>query len=156
MEYKELIDAFAAKYGVTTAAGEDGLSAVEIDGTNVSFCEDADARAIILTAQVGKLPPDEKGRFASILLKASGMLSANAEGAFCVDDDDMLYVVRQVPLAFADMDVFTSALESLVDLAEMWREHAAAFASADGEMAQRDIEEAALNPFFGNADFIRV
>jgi hypothetical protein len=111
---------------------------------------------VILSAQVGEMPPDAKGRFAAILLKASGMLSANAEGAFCVDDDGVFHAVRSVSLALADLDSLTAVLEALVDLAEIWREHAVAFAGVDDEIAQREIEEAALNPLLGNMNFIRV
>lgn len=156
MEYKELIDAFAAKCGVAAPPDGEAIETIEIDGTRVTFREDAAARAVIITARVGELPPDEKGRFASILLKASGMLSANAEGAFYVDEGDVFYAVRSVPLALADVHTLVSALEALVDLVELWREHAAAFASVDDELAQKAIEEAALNPLFGSADFIRI
>lgn len=156
MEYKELIDAFAAKYGMAKPPGEGDIETVEIDGTRVTFREDPKARAVILSAQVGEMPPDEKGRFASILLKASGLLSANGEGAFCVDDDDVFHAVRSIPLAHADADGLSSALESLVDLAEMWRDNADAFTNVDDEIATREFEERALNPLFGDPNIIRV
>lgn len=156
MEYRELTDAFASKYGVAAPHGEDGIETIEIDGTHVTFHEDVQARAVILSAQVGAMPPDAKGRFAAILLKASGILSANAEGAFCVDEDDVLHVVRSMPLALADLDSLIVLLEALVDLAEIWREHAAAFAGVDDEISQREIEEAALNPLICNMNFIKV
>ena len=154
MEYKELIDAFAVKYGVTVPPGEEGVETVDVGGTIVTFREDPGARAVILSAEVGEMPPDAKGRFASILLKAGGLLAANGEGAFCVDEDDVFHAVRSVPLARADLDAFASALESLVNLAELWREHADVFAHVDDEMAKQAAEEGALNPLFGGPDLI--
>ena len=154
MEYRELIDAFAAKYGVTAPPGEEGVETIDVGGTIVTFREDPGARAVILSAEVGEMPPDAKGRFASILLKAGGLLAANGEGAFCVDEDDVFHAVRSVPLALADLDAFASALESLVNLAELWREHADVFAHVDDEMAKQAAEEGALNPLFGGPDLI--
>ena len=37
MEYRELIDAFAAKCGVEQPGGEDGVAVFEIDGMTVGF-----------------------------------------------------------------------------------------------------------------------
>ena len=71
-----------------------------------------------------------------------------------MDDDDVFHAVRSVPLALADLDAFASALESLVNLAELWRGHADAFALVDGEMARKAAEEGALNPLFGGPDLI--
>ena len=154
MEYKELIDAFAAEYGVAAPPGEEGVETVDVDGTFVTFREDSGAGAVILSAEAGGMPPDEKGRFASILLKASGILSANGEGAFCVDGDDVVHAVRSLSLARTDLDSFASALESLVNLAELWRGYADAFAGVDGELAERAAEEKALNPLFGGPGLI--
>ena len=156
MEYKELVHEFLVKYGIVAPPGWDGYEVLEIDDVSVNFRVDEAAGELILSAEVGDMPPDEKGRFASLLLKASGLLSSNAEGAFCVDEDDVFYAVRSFPLAIADVHTLVSALEALVDLVELWREHAAAFASVDDELAQKAIGEAALNPLFGNADFIRI
>ena len=152
MEYKELIGAFLAKYGLAAPPGEEKIGAVEIDGTSVTLREDAAAGALILSAEVDDMPPDENGRFASILLKASGLLSANAEGAFCVDDDDVFHAVRSVPLALADIDSLSAAVEGLVALVAEWRgrlggdrpadhhrPHAEAAARGDGRHVLSDL-----------------
>ena len=121
MEYKELIDAFAVKYGVTVPPGEEGVETVDVGGTIVTFREDPGARAVILSAEVGEMPPDAKGRFASILLKAGGLLAANGEGAFCVDEDDVFHAVRSMPLALLDVDSLSDAVDGIVALAAEWR-----------------------------------
>ena len=63
MEYRELIDAFAAKYGVTAPPGEEGVETIDVGGTIVTFREDPGARAVILSAEVGEMPPDDLRRF---------------------------------------------------------------------------------------------
>ena len=121
MEYKELIDAFAVKYGVITPLDEEGVETVDVGGTIVTFREDPGARAVILSAEVGEMPPDAKRRFASILLKAGGLLAANGEGAFCVDEDDVFHAVRSIPLALLDVDSLSDAVDGIVALAAEWR-----------------------------------
>ena len=157
MQYTELMDSFAAKYGIDGFAVLDGVAAVEIDGTSVEFREDAEANAVIVSALFGEPPPDEKGRFASILLKANFLLAASGSAAFCLDAaTEELAIVCSLPLPLADVDSLSSAVERIVDLAEQWRENAEAFVNVDDEAARVEANESAFNPLLGGNDFMRI
>ena len=47
MEFKELLAAFAAKYGIEGLDGADGVAELEVDGIRVEMLEDSQARSLI-------------------------------------------------------------------------------------------------------------
>ena len=150
------MDAFADALGLSLPERAEGGSVVlSIDGTEVTLREDADGPTVVLAAEIGEMPPDSRGVFSSLALQANfasmgGMaLSLDAEtGEF--------FATASLPLALADTDTLSHAVEALVDTAEEWRRNAVAFLDVDEEAALSEADEADANPLSGVPDFIRV
>ena len=155
MTLGELISGFATRYAIEGLAVEDGAALLSIDGTEVSLRESADGGAVVASAEIGEMPPDARGVFASLALQAN--FAATGGLALSVDaETDELAVSTSLPLALADRDSLSDAVEALVDTAEEWRRNAVAFLDVDEEAAISDAEDADANPFTGDSGFLRV
>ena len=155
MTLSELISSFATRYAIEGLAVEDGAALLSIDGTEVSLRESADGGAVVVSAEIGEMPPDARGVFASLALKAN--FAATGGLALSLDaETDELAVSTSLPLALADQDSLSDAVEALVDTAEEWRRNAVAFLDVDEEAAISDAEDADANPFTGDSGFLRV
>ena len=150
------MNALARALGVTLpehAAGDEVVLA--FDGMEVTFHEDDDGRAVVVTADIGEMPPDEKGIFAELALQANysflgtTALSLDAEAG-------ELFATTTLPLALASADALSAAVESLVNTAEEWRRYATAFLDVDEEAAFLKAEHDEVSPISGNHEFIRV
>jgi hypothetical protein len=150
------MNALARALGVTLpehAAGDEVVLA--FDGMEVTFHEDDDGRAVVVTADIGEMPPDEKGVFAELALQANysflgtTALSLDAEAG-------ELFATTTLPLALASADALSAAVESLVNTAEEWRRYATAFLDVDEEAAILKAEHDEVSPISGNHEFIRV
>jgi hypothetical protein len=155
MEFNELLSLFADRHGIDGFAAEDGEASLDIDGTEVALRENPESRAVVVTALVGDMPPDANGVFASVALQAN--YAAVGGMALCVDaETDELSVATSLPLALADPDTLSAAVESLVNTAEEWCRTAVAFLEVDEEAAFSDAEAADANPLSGDLGFLRV
>ena len=155
MTLDELVSGFADRYAIEGLAVEDGVVVLSIDGTEVTFREDADGGAVVVSAEIGEMPPDARGVFASLALQAT--FAAAGELALSLDGETgELSVSTSLPLALADPDALSDAVESLVNTAEEWRRNAVAFLDVDEEAAITDAEDADANPFTGDSGFLRV
>ena len=122
MEFKELLAAFAAKYGVDGLDGADGVAELEVDGIRVELLEDSQARSLIACAEIGLPPPDANGAFGAMMLKANFLLRATDGATLCQNPETGAYaLVRPFPLALADGESLAAGLESLVNQTENWR-----------------------------------
>jgi len=122
MEFKELLAAFAAKYGVEGLDGADGVAELDVEGTRVELLEDKQARSIVACAEIGHPPPDANGAFGAMMLQANFLLRATDGATLCQNPETHAYaIVRPFPLALADVASFAAGLESLVNQAENWR-----------------------------------
>jgi len=122
MEFKELLAAFAAKYGVDGLGGADGVAELEVDGIRVELLEDSQARSLIACAEIGLPPPDANGAFGAMMLKANFLLRATDGATLCQNPETGAYaLVRPSPLALADVESLSAGLESLVNQTENWR-----------------------------------
>ena len=140
MEFKELLAAFAAKYGVEGLDGADGVAELEVDGIRVELLEDPQARSLVACAEIGLPPPDANGAFGSMMLKANFLLRATEGATLCENPETGAYsIVRLFPLALADVDSLCSGLESLVNQTENWRTALAGL--RDAEAAQPAAQE---------------
>ena len=64
------MDALADTLGIALPARAEGDAVVlSIDGTEVTFREDADGRTVLLSAEIGEMPPDARGVFSSLALQ---------------------------------------------------------------------------------------
>ena len=156
MDFTELITGFAARHAVENLDADGGVAVLDIDGTEVTLREDADAGVVLATAAIGEMPPDANGVFASLALQAN--YAAVGGVALSVDaDTDELAATASLPLALADPDSLSDAVETLVNTAEEWRRNAAAFLAVDEEAEIADANnESASPPLSTDFGFLRV
>ncbi|MBP5284780.1 MAG: type III secretion system chaperone [Kiritimatiellae bacterium] len=122
MEFKELLAAFAAKYGIKGLDGADDTAELEADGIRVELLEDPQAQSLIACAEIGLPPPGATDAFGSMMLKANFLLRATAGATLCQNPETGAYaLVRPFPLALTDVESLCAGLESLVNQAENWR-----------------------------------
>ncbi len=154
--FQQAIDAFADALGITLPErAEDGGVVLSIDGLEVEFREDADSRTVVLSAEVGEMPPDSEGVFAALALQAN--FSSLGGTALSLDAEaGELFATASLPLALADPDVLSRAVESFVDTAEEWSRYATVFLDVDDEAALAKAEDEDASPLSGVPDFIRV
>ena len=122
MEFKELLAAFAAKYGIEGLDSADGAAEIEVDGIRVELLDDPQTRSLIACAEIGLPPPDANGAFGSMMLKANFLLRATEGATLCQNPETGAYaLVRPFPLALADAESLAAGRESLVNQTENWR-----------------------------------
>ena len=143
MEFKELLAAFAAKYGVEGLDGADGVAEPEVDGIRVELLEDTQARSLFACAEIGLPPPDANGAFGAMMLKANFLLRATEGATLCENPETGAYsIVRLFPLALADVDSLCSGLESLVNQTENWRTALAGLREAEAaQPADQEVDD---------------
>ena len=122
MEFKELIAAFAAKYGIEGLSGADGAAELAVDGIRVELLDDLQTRSIFACVEIGNPPPDADGAFGAMMLQSNFLLRGTEGATLCQNPETHAYaIVRPFPLALADVESLASGLESLVNQAENWR-----------------------------------
>ena len=137
MEFKELLAAFAAKYGVDGLDGADGVAELEVDGIRVEMLEDSQARSLIACAEIGLPPPDANGAFGAMMLKANFLLRATEGATLCQNPETGAYaLVRPFPLALTDCESLAAGLESLVNQTENWRKALAGLREAEAARSE--------------------
>ncbi|MBQ1569136.1 MAG: type III secretion system chaperone [Kiritimatiellae bacterium] len=143
MEFRELLAAFAAKYGVEGLDGADGVAELEVDGIRVELIEDPESRSLVACAEIGLPPPDANGAFGAMMLKANFLLRATAGATLCQNPETGAYaLVRPFPLALVDVESLAAGLESLVNQTENWRTALAGLREAEAEQpAARKVDD---------------
>ena len=122
MEFKELLAAFAAKYGVEGLDDADGAAALDVDGVSVELLDDPQTQCVLACAEIGLPPPDANGIFGTMMLQANFMLRGTEGATLCQNPETHAYaLVRPFPLALTDAESLGAGLESLVNQAENWR-----------------------------------
>lgn len=132
MEFKELLAAFAAKYGIKELDGADGAAELDVDGFRVELLDDPQAQNLFACAEIGLPPPDAEGAFGALMLKANFLLRGTEGATLCQNPETAAYaLVRPFPLALTDAESLGAGLESLVNQAENWRKVLASLRSAE-------------------------
>ncbi len=122
MEFKELLSAFAAKYGIDGLEGADGAAELDVEGIRVELLNDLQTHSLVACAEIGHPPPDANGVFGTMMLQANFLLRATDGATLCQNPETEVYaLVRPFPLALADVESLAAGLESLVNQAENWR-----------------------------------
>jgi len=122
MEFKELIAAFAAKFGIAGLDGADGVAELDVEGIRVEMLDDPHTHSLVACAEIGHPPPDANGAFGSMMLQANFLLRATEGATLCENPETGTYaIVRLFPLALADVASLAAGLESLVNQTENWR-----------------------------------
>ena len=137
MEFKELLAAFAAKYGVEGLDGADGAAELDVDGVRVALLDDPQAHSLFACAEIGHPPPDANGAFGAMMLQANFLLRGTEGATLCQNPETGAYsIVRQFPLALTDAAALGDGLESLVNQAENWRKTLAGLRAAETARAE--------------------
>ena len=132
MEFKELLAAFAVKYGVKGLDGSDGAAELEVDGIRVELLDDPHTQSIFACAEIGHPPPDANGAFGAMMLQANFLLRGTEGATLCQNPETSAYaLVRPFPLALTDVESFAAGLESLVNQVENWRKALAGLREAE-------------------------
>ena len=122
MEYKELLAAFAAKYGIKGIDGTDGVVELDVEGVRVELLDDHHSHNLFACGEIGHPPPDANGAFGAMMLQANFLLRATEGATLCQNPETHAYVlVRPFPLALTDVASLAAGLESLVNQVENWR-----------------------------------
>ena len=132
MEFKELLAAFVAKYGIKELDGADGAAELDVDGFRVELLDDPQAQNLLACAEIGLPPPDAEGAFGALMLKANFLLRGTEGATLCQNPETDAYaLVRPFPLALTDAESLGAGLESLVNQAENWRKVLAGLREAE-------------------------
>ena len=148
--------AFADALGIELPEHAEGDPvAISVDGVEVTLREDAGGGAVVISAEIGEMPPDAGGVFASVALQSN--YAAMGETALSADaGTGEFFAVSSLPLAMAGVDALSHAVETLVDRAAEWGRLATAFLDVDEEAGLSKADEADASPLSGIPDFIRV
>ena len=122
MEFKELVAAFAAKFGIEGLDGADGVAELDVEGIRVELLDDPQSRSIFACAEIGLPPPDANGAFGAMMLQANFLLRGTGGATLCQNPETGTYaLVRPFPQALTDVESFAAGLESLANQTENWR-----------------------------------
>ncbi|MBP5671744.1 MAG: type III secretion system chaperone [Victivallales bacterium] len=122
MEFKELLAAFAVKYGIEGLNDADGVALLKADDISVELLEDQQTRSVLVCAEIGFPPPDADGAFGSMMLQANFLLRGTEGATLCQNPETGAYaLVRPFPLALTDVESLGAGIESLVNQTENWR-----------------------------------
>jgi hypothetical protein len=122
MEFKELLAAFAAKYGIEGLDDTDGAAVLDVDGVSVELLDDPQTQCVLACAEIGLPPPEANGMFGTLMLQANFMLRGTEGATLCQNPESGCYaLVRPFPLALTDVESLGAGLESLVNQTENWR-----------------------------------
>ena len=137
MEFKELLAAFAAKYGVEGLDGADGAAELDVDGVRVELLDDPRSQSLFACTEIGHPPPDANGAFGAMMLQANFLLRGTEGATLCQNPETQAYaLVRPFPLALADVESLAAGLESLVNQTENWRKALAGLHTAEAAQKQ--------------------
>ena len=139
MEFKELLTAFAAKYGIKELDGVNGAAELDVDGVRVELLNDPHAQSLFACAEIGHPPPDANGAFGAMMLQANFLLRATEGATLCQNPETHAYaLVRPFPLALTDVASLAAGLESLVNQVENWRKALAGLKHAETAHAKHE------------------
>ena len=137
MEFRELLAAFAAKYGIDGLEGADGAAELDVEGIRVELLNDLQTHRLVACAEIGHPPPDANGAFGAMMLQANFLLRGTEGATLCQNPETQAYaLVRPFPLALADVESLAAGLESLVNQTENWRKVLAGLHTAETAQKQ--------------------
>ena len=142
MEYRELVDAFAAKCGLESPDAKDGAAVFEIDGMSVGFIHDRAEDAVMVVAEIGEQNPDADETCSSALLKANYLFAGTGGATLCRNPETGAFaIMRSWPLASLDADAFATAVNDLLTTAEKWKAVVEGIDDAQDARDEQDEEE---------------
>lgn len=125
MEFKELMDAFAADVGMTelVAYEEDGaVCRLDINERTVGFMAVEGAGCMVIWTAVCPFPPDGGEVLLAQLLKANFMNRGIPDGALSLSDENDICAHCTIRLPVYDKAEFYSLLQRFLTAVGEWRE----------------------------------
>jgi len=142
MEFKEMIAAFAQKYGIKGLDDAHGTAELNVDGVRVELLDDHHSHNLFACAEIGHPPPDANGAFGAMMLQANFLLRATEGATLCQNPETHAYaLVRPFHLALTDVASLAAGLESLVNQVENWRKVLAGIKHAEDALAKASKTE---------------
>ena len=150
MEFEEIVNGFAEKFGVDgLAPDENGTVRLEIDGMGVEILYDMAERTVFLCAEIGEPPPEGRERFAEVLLGANFLFQGTDGATLAQNPETKAYaLVRPLNLAGLDVDVLSERLGSFVNGVERWRQTLTDFRDVAEAVPETEAEE--VSPLDGH------
>ena len=124
MEFKEIIEAFAADVGMTEPVvyEEENVCHFAINGKGYGFRGVPEAERLVVWTALCARPPESGERFLVQLLRANFMNQGMPDGALSLSDDDIVYAHCSLKLPVFDKDEFYALLQRFVTAVDEWRE----------------------------------
>ena len=161
MEYRKLIEGFAATCGVESLDAKDGVAVFDIDGMTVGFVNDETSATIMVVAELGYPPPDANGRLGEVMLKSNYLYNGSNGAVLCMNPETSAYALMQTwALDPLDVETFAKNVESFINNAEKWKDVLQGMRTA--ESAKEDMVNTEKNDLpedegtFPSGSFLRV
>lgn len=121
IDAKAIIEAFCERLGVKSGADAEGVYSFSVDAGGFSIHDLPEEGLLLLTADLGHVPPDNAGSLFRLMLEAQHGFRETAGATFSIDGErDCLTLSRVVPYATLDEDVLFREVERFVNLFEAW------------------------------------
>ena len=124
MEFKEIMEAFAADAGMTepVAYEEEDVCHLAINGRDYGFRGVPEAGRMVIWTPLCARPPESGERFLVQLLRANFMNQGMPDGALSLSDDDIVYAHCSLRLPIFDKVEFYDLFRRFVTTVNEWRE----------------------------------
>ena len=123
MKYKELMEAFAAKCGLSGIDLKDGGVVLEFNGIAVAFLENEAIEALLLRAVIGTPLHEMDGNIAKQMIHANYALCNTCGATLCQDPNTKEYAaVLTIPLEIADANLLAKAVFNIVETVSKWKD----------------------------------
>lgn len=158
MEYRELVESFAASLGLEGVETEGGACAFEIDGMKVNIFRDEAADTVMIYGEIGRPPSEDDRSFGPAMLKANHLFGGTGGATLCQDPETGEYAIFQAfPLRELDAESLAAEVARIVDKTEHWRNILNAFEVAERERGAAAAEEVLVDAIHGGqGGFLRV
>ena len=125
MDFKELLDAFAADAGMSepVAYNKDGdQCSLEINGRDFGFCYRAEAGRLVIWTELGEIPPEGREVLFARLLRENFLNRDLPEGFLSLSDDDVVCAQCTMRMPVCDKDEFYLLLLRDMTVADEWEQ----------------------------------
>ena len=140
MQFEELINGVAGRFGIADGQVNDGTAVFDIDGMTVGFVNDETAAAVMVVAEIGYPPPDANGKFGEVMLKSNYLYNGSNGAVLCMNPETSAYALMQTwALDPLDVETFAKNVESFINNAEKWKDVLLGMRTA--ESARENLDE---------------
>ena len=143
MEFNELMEQFAVRFGIADLSIEDNAVALEIDGMAFGFLVNSAADTLTVVADLGQQPVDADGPFGAMMLQANFLFEATKGATLFQNPDSKSFgLQQQYRLVYLDVDTLAAEVEKLANVAEDWKDIISGCKAAETAVDARTEEEA--------------